>query len=121
MSSDESLETLSDDSSDSGTRQKQNKPVTSYNKSSKFQAKLRSDNEEIPLKQPNHDAFTSKQDILERINCLHKNCGFLDTEHLFMLPFNWLNHREVPDVNMDILEKYIMPSIRQNIFCLERF
>ena len=64
-SSDDSLETLSDDSSDSGTRQKPTKPVNSYNKSFTFPAKHKSDNEETPLKQPHQDAFTPKQYFLK--------------------------------------------------------
>ena len=44
-SSDDLLETLSDNSSDSGTRQKPTKLVTSSNKSSTFPAKHKSDNE----------------------------------------------------------------------------
>ena len=99
-SSDESSETSLDDSSDSSTRQKPTKPVTSSNKSSTFLAKLKSDNEETPLKQPHQDASTSKQEILERIKRLHINCGFLDTENLFMLPFKSLNHSEVLYVNV---------------------
>ena len=63
-SSDDSMETFLDDSYDSGTRQKPTKKVSSSNKSSTFQAKRRSDNEETPLKQPHHDAFTLKQEIL---------------------------------------------------------
>ena len=59
--SDDSLEKLSGESSDSGTRQKPTKPVTSYNKSSTFTTKHKSDNKETPLKQPHQDAFTSKQ------------------------------------------------------------
>ena len=55
-----------------------------------------------------------KPDILERTNSLHKRCGFLDTEHLFMLTINWLKHRKVLDVNVDILENlhnaYRMPK-----------
>ena len=43
-SSDDSSETSLDDSCDSGTRQKSTKPVSSSNKSSKFQEKLRADN-----------------------------------------------------------------------------
>ena len=54
------LKTLSDDSSDSGIWQKPTKPVTSYNKSSTFPAKHKSDNEEKTLTQPHQDAFTSK-------------------------------------------------------------
>ena len=47
-SSEDSLEISYDDSSDSGTRKKPTKPVTSYNKSSTFPAKHKSDNEETP-------------------------------------------------------------------------
>ena len=60
-SSYDSLETSSDDSSDSSTRKKPTKPVTPSDKSSTFLAKRKSDNEETPLKQPHHDAFTLKQ------------------------------------------------------------
>ena len=49
---------FSDDKLDSGIRQIPSKPVTSSNKSSTFTAKHKSDNEEIPLKQPHQDAFT---------------------------------------------------------------
>ena len=92
LSSDDWAETLSDESSDSGTRQKSTKPVTSYNKSSTFPAKYNSDNEETPLKQPLQDTFTSNHEILDRIKRLHINCGFLDTGIVFILPINWLNH-----------------------------
>ena len=50
-SSDDSLETLYDESSDSGRREIPCKPVTSYNKASAFPAKHKADNEETPLKQ----------------------------------------------------------------------
>ena len=49
-SSDDFLETSSDDSYDSDTRQKPIKPVTSSNKSSTLPAKHKSDNEETLLK-----------------------------------------------------------------------
>ena len=68
LSSDDLSEISSDDSSDSSPRQKLTKPVTSSNKSDIFTAKLKSDNEETPLKQPHQDASTSKQEILETIN-----------------------------------------------------
>ena len=92
--------------------------MTSYNKSSTFTAKRKSDNEETTLIQPHQDAFTLKQEILERIKRLHIKCGFLDTEHLFMLPINWLNHRKVPYVNVEIVKNSIMPTVRQNHFLL---
>ena len=58
------------------------------------------------MKQPHQDAFTSNQEILERINRLHIKCGFLDTEHFFVIPINWLNYCEVPDVNVDIVQNF---------------
>ena len=58
---DESLETLSDDSYDSGRRQIPTKPVISYYKSLVFLAKNNSDNEKTPLKKPHKDTFTLKQ------------------------------------------------------------
>ena len=86
LSSDDSLETLSNVSSDSGTRQIPTKPVTQSNKTSTFPAKHRSDNEETSLKQPHQNAFTSKQETFEIIKRLHIKCGFLDTENLLILP-----------------------------------
>ena len=74
-----SSKTSSDESSDSGTRQKPTKPVTLYNKSSKFSDKHKSDKEETPLKQPHQNAFTLKQETLERLNLLHIKCGILVT------------------------------------------
>ena len=62
--SDDSLERLSDDSSNAGGRQISTKPVTSSNKSSTYPYKHKSDNEETPLKQPHQDAFTPKQETL---------------------------------------------------------
>ena len=67
LSSDGLLETLSDESSNSGRRQITNKPEMSSNKSSTLTAKHKSNNEEIPLKQPHQDAFKSKQETLEII------------------------------------------------------
>ena len=86
FSSDDSLKTLSDDSHDSRTRKIPTKPVTSSNKSSTIPAKDKYDNEETSLKQPYQDAFTSKIETLERIKRLHIKFGFLDNEHLFMIP-----------------------------------
>ena len=100
------LKTSSDDLSDSGTRQKLTKPVTSSNKSSTFPAKQKSDNEETPLKQLYQDAFMPIQETLERIKRLQIKCGFLDTEHSFMLPNNWLNYHKVTDVNVDIAQNF---------------
>ena len=85
----------------------------SYNKSSTFLAKYKYDSEETPLKQPHHDAFTPKQETLERIKQLHIQSGFLDTEHLFMLPINWLEYQEFADVNVDITKNVY------NAYCMQ--
>ena len=86
MSSDDVLEKSSDESSYSGRSQIPTKPVMSSNKSSTFTAKHKSDNEEKLLKQPHQYTFTSKKETLEIIKRLNIKCGFLDTEHLFMIP-----------------------------------
>ena len=86
---DELLETSYYESSGSGRKKIPTKPVISSNKSSTFSAKHKSENEETSLKQTHQDAFTSKQETLERIKRLHIKCGFLDTNHLFILPMNW--------------------------------
>ena len=91
-SSDDSLETLNDESSGSGRRKIPYKPVTSSNKASTFLAKHKYDNEETPLKKTHQGPFTSKQETLEIIKRLHIKCGFLDSEHLFLLPKNWLEY-----------------------------
>ena len=78
--------------------------MTSSNTLFKFLAKNKSDNEETPLKQPRQDAFTLKQEHLERINLLHIKCGFLDNKNLFMLNINGLKYHEVLDVNVDITQ-----------------
>ena len=100
------LETLLDDSSDSVISQKPTKTVMSSNKSSTVPAKRKSDNEETSLKQPYQDASTSKQEILEIIKCLHIKCVLLEDEHLFMVPIKWLNHHEVPDVHVGIVQNF---------------
>ena len=45
---------------------------------------------------------------------LYINCGFLDTENLFMLPISWLNHPKDPDVEVEIVQNlyntYCMPK-----------
>ena len=99
-SSYESLETLSDDSYDSGRRKIPAKPVTSSNKSSTFLAKHKSDNEETPLKQNHQYAFTPKQETLEIIKRLHIKCGLLDTEHLLIIPKTWLEYQQYADVHV---------------------
>ena len=78
--------------------------MTSYNKASIFTAEHKSDNGEIPLKQPHLDAFALKQETLERIEWLHIKCGFLYDEHLSMLPKTWLEYLQYEEVDVDILE-----------------
>ena len=45
-----------------------------------------------------------KQETLERIKRLHIKCGFLDTEHLFVLPKNWLEYLQYEEVDVEIKE-----------------
>ena len=87
----------------------------SSNKSSTFPAKHNSDNEEIPLKQPHQDAFTSKQETLGILKRLHIKCGFLDTEHLFMLPKTWLEYQQYEDVHVAITQHLY------NAYCTPQF
>ena len=105
-SSDESLETFSDYSYDSGTREELTKPVTSSNKSSMFPAKRKYDKKETPLKHPYQDTFTLKHENFEIINHLHIKCEFFYTENLFMLTVNWLNNHKVLDVNVEIVKNF---------------
>ena len=116
-SSDESSETSSDDSSDSGTRQKPSKSVTSSNKSSTFLAKRKSDNEETTSSGRLH--FETRNFRNNQV-FTYINCGFLDTEHLFMLPINCLNHRNVPDVNVEIVQEFYNAYSTPKSFLVER-
>ena len=95
--------------------------MTSSNKSSTFTDKRKSDNEVTPLKQTHKDTVTSKQEILEIIKRLYIKCGFLDTEHLFILPINWLNHREVPDVNVEIMQNLYNAYRTPKLFFVEKY
>ena len=110
-----------DDSYDSGISQKPTKQVTSYNKSSTFLTKRKSENEETPLKHPRQDASTSKQESLEIIKRLHIKCGFLDTEHIFMLPINWLSHCEVTDVKVEIVKSLYNAYFTPKSFSFEKY
>ena len=78
--------------------------MTSSNKSYTFMAKHNSNNEETPLKKTHQGPFISKQETLERIKRLHIKCGFLDTEHLFMIPKTWLEYLQYEEVDVDITE-----------------
>ena len=73
-----------------------------------------------PLQQPHQDASNSRQEILERIECLHIKCGFLDTKHLFMLPINWLNHRGVPYFNVEIVQNFYNACHTPKSFFVEK-
>ena len=68
-------------------------PVTSFNKESTFPDKQKSNNKETPLKQPHMDIFTPEHKTLERIKHLYIKCGFLCTEHLFIITINWLEYQ----------------------------
>ena len=46
--------------------------------------------------------------------------GFLDTEHLFMLHKNWLEYLQYEKVDVDIIEIYIMSTVRQSLFLLKK-
>ena len=48
-------------------------------------------------------------------------CGFLYTEHLFILHINWLNHLKVPDVNVDILDNFYNTYCTQKYFFIEKY
>ena len=56
------------------------------------------------MKQPHQDALTPKQETLERIKRLNIQCGFLDTEHLFMLPKTCLEYQQYEDVHVAITQ-----------------
>ena len=114
---DNSLETSSDDSSDSGRRKIPTKPVTLFNKPSTFTAKQKSDNEETLFKQTHQDAFTSKKETLERIKRLHIKCDFLYIEHLFMLTKTWLEYQQYTDVHVDITQNFYNTYCTNKTFC----
>ena len=52
---------------------------------------------------------------------LHIKCGFLDTEHVFMLPINWLNHHEFTDVNMYIAQNFYNANCTPKYFPVEEY
>ena len=39
----------------------------------------------------------------------------MNTEHLFMLPINWLDYHEFPDVNVDIAQNFY------NAYCMPKY
>ena len=95
--------------------------MTSSNKSSTFPDKHKSYKEETALKQTHQDAFTLKQETLERIKQLHIKCVFLDTEHLFMFPINWLEYQEFADVNVEITQNFYNAYRAQKYFFVEKY
>ena len=78
--------------------------MTSSNKTSTFQDEHKSDNEETPLVKSHQGPFVSKQETWEVIKRLHIKCGFLDTEHLLMIPKTWLDYLQNEDFDVDISE-----------------
>ena len=72
------------------------------------------------MRTTNQTAFTSKKENLGRIKRLHIKCGFLDTEHLFMIPINLLNHREVPDGNVKIVQNFYNAYSTPKSFFVEK-
>ena len=56
------------------------------------------------MKQTYQGPFILKQKKLERIKRLHIKCGFLNTEHLFMLPKTWLEYLQYEEVDVEISE-----------------
>ena len=95
--------------------------MISSNKSSTFTAKYKSDNEETPLEKPHQDTSTLKQDTLERIKRLHIKCGFLDTEHLFMLPKTWLEYQQYEDVYGEITKSFYNAYCTPKAFFVEKY
>ena len=64
--------------------------------------------------------FTPKQQALERIKRLHIKCGFLDTEHLFMLPKTWLEYIQYEEVDLDISENLYNANCTPKYFFVEK-
>ena len=56
------------------------------------------------MKKTYQEPFTLKQQSLERIKGSHIKCGFLDTEHLFMIPKTWLEYPQYEEVDVDFPE-----------------
>ena len=86
--------------------------MTSYNKQSIFTAKHKPDNEETPLKQPHQDAFTPKQENLERIDRLHIKCGYLDTEQSCFLKSGY-NINNMRMCMWRLRKISLMPTVRK--------
>ena len=52
---------------------------------------------------------------MERIKRLHIKCGFLDAEHLFMLPKTWLEYQQYANVHVDITQNFY------NAYCTQKY
>ena len=71
------------------------------------------------MKKTHQGPFTPKQENVDRIKLLHIKCGFLDTEHLFMLPKNLVRIPTILRKLMLIFCKiYIIPTLRKKLFLL---
>ena len=44
----------------------------------------------------------------------------MDTEHLFMLPINWFNYHEVPDVHVKIAQSFYNANCTPTYFFAEK-
>ena len=121
LSSDDSFQTSSDESSGLGRRKIPTKPVIQSNKLSTFLAKNNYDNEETPLKQTHEDAFPLKQENSKGIKRLHINCGFLDNEHVFMLPKTSLKYQQYEDVHVEITQNLYNAYSMTKSFFVEKY
>ena len=92
--------------------------MTSSNKASTFLAEHKPDNEETLLKKTHQGPFTSKQETLEIIKRLHIKFGFLDDEHLIMLPKTWLEYLQYEEVDVEISDNLYKCQLYAKIcFC----
>ena len=48
-------------------------------------------------------------------------CGFLCSEHLFMLPINWLEYQEFAGVNVEITQNFYNAYSTQKYFFVEKY
>ena len=72
------------------------------------------------MKQSHRDALTLKQETLERIKRLHIKCGFLDAEHLLMIPKTWLEYQQYSDVHVEITQNFYNAYCTQKYFFVEK-
>ena len=88
----------------------------SSNKTSTFQDEHKSDNEETPLVKSHQGPFASKQKTLEIIKRSHIKCGFLNAEHLLMIPKTWLKIYKMSNLMRRFQKLYIMPIVHKIFF-----